>query len=112
MGEHKRSRLGVRVRRASARSVQSLSHRRDGRGAERVWQVVGRAALEQVLGTADAGTLEEDARLTALFLWTHQSTDVADGEPARHAKADQVSGRDDRGGAEMKTPAAMSILPW
>ena len=66
-----------------------------------VWEVVGRTALEQVLGTADlptprlrqagaqernstaglpagtlvkAGALEEDARLTALFLWTLQST--------------------------------------
>jgi hypothetical protein len=42
---------------------------------------VGRSALEQVLGTAEAkarngaaGALEEDARLTALFLWTLQST--------------------------------------
>ncbi len=46
-----------------------------------VWEVVGRMALEQVLGTEDAqarngaaGALEEDARLTALFLWTLQST--------------------------------------
>ncbi|HWT03521.1 MAG TPA: DUF1156 domain-containing protein [Pyrinomonadaceae bacterium] len=46
-----------------------------------VWEVVGRTALEQVLGTAEstarngaAGALEEDARLTALFLWTLQST--------------------------------------
>ena len=48
---------------------------------EKVWEVVGRQALEQVLGTAEAkarngaaGSLEEDARLTALFLWTLQST--------------------------------------
>jgi putative DNA methylase len=42
---------------------------------EKVWEVVGRAALRQVLGTADgAGALEEDARLVALFLWTLQST--------------------------------------
>jgi adenine-specific DNA methylase len=47
-----------------------------------VWEVVGRTALEQVLGTAEAksrngaaGAVEEDARLTALFLWTLQSTD-------------------------------------
>jgi len=46
-----------------------------------VWEMVGRAALNQVLGTgqmrpdeAAAGALEEDARLTALFLWTLQST--------------------------------------
>jgi hypothetical protein len=48
---------------------------------EKVWEVVGQTALGQVLGTAEAkarnstaGALEEDARLTALFLWTLQST--------------------------------------
>jgi adenine-specific DNA methylase/REP element-mobilizing transposase RayT len=52
-----------------------------GEYLEKVWEVVGRKALEQVLGTAEAkagngaaGALEEDARLTALFLWTLQST--------------------------------------
>ena len=60
---------------------------------ERVWEVVAREALEQILGTAEAqarngaaGTLEEDARLTALFLWTLQSTDAA--EPAVEAEDD------------------------
>ncbi|MBX9790025.1 MAG: DUF1156 domain-containing protein [Pirellulales bacterium] len=49
-----------------------------------VWEVVGRMALEQVLGTAEAkarngaaGALEEDSRLTALFLWTMQATESA-----------------------------------
>ena len=60
---------------------------------ERVWQVVGRAALEQVLGTADAGTLEEDARLTALFLWTHQSTDVAEEGSAEDDKAERAAAK-------------------
>ena len=46
---------------------------------EKVWEVVGRAALEQVLGSADTGNLEEDARLVALFLWTFQSTEVSNG---------------------------------
>ena len=48
---------------------------------EKVWEVVGRTALENVLGAAEAkarnglaGALEEDARLTALFLWTLQAT--------------------------------------
>ena len=57
---------------------------------EKVWEVVGRAALETVLGTAEAqarngmaGALEEDARLTALFLWTVQST-----EPGRESGKD------------------------
>lgn len=49
-----------------------------------IWEVVGRTALEQVLGQAEskakngaAAALEEDARLTALFLWTLQSTNGA-----------------------------------
>jgi hypothetical protein len=65
-----------------------------------VWEVVGRAALAQVLGTSEAsarngaaGALEEDARLTALFLWTMQSTNV---EAANGGKADE----DEDGDAE------------
>ncbi|MBI4609712.1 MAG: hypothetical protein HY726_11970 [Candidatus Rokubacteria bacterium] len=48
-----------------------------------VWEVVGRTALAQVLGEGEAktgnsaaGVLEEDGRLTALFLWTIQSTSI------------------------------------
>ena len=56
---------------------------------EKVWEVVGRTALENVLGAAEAqarnglaGALEEDARLTALFLWTLQATDAGDAPEA------------------------------
>ncbi len=43
---------------------------------EKIWEVVGRAALQQVLGSEGRGAeaLEEDARLTGLFLWTLQNT--------------------------------------
>jgi len=56
---------------------------------EKVWEVVGRTALEQVLGATHTvardgtGTLEEDARLTALFLWALQSS--GDGESSIRA---------------------------
>ena len=42
----------------------------------KVWEVVGRLALEQILSGGKGGStgLEEDARLTALFLWTLQSS--------------------------------------
>ena len=60
-----------------------------------VWEVVGRAALNQVLGTAEAsarngaaGALEEDARLTALFLWTMQAT-------ASQSNGDDTEGAED-----------------
>ncbi len=58
-----------------------------------VWETVGRIALEQVLGTEEArarngiaGALEEDARLTALFLWTLQSTNGQNGANNNSAK--------------------------
>lgn len=62
---------------------------------EKVWEVVGRTALENVLGTAEArarnglaGALEEDARLTALFLWTLESTKGTDVEEDEDTEAD------------------------
>ena len=68
---------------------------------EKVWEVVGREALRQVLGAAEAnahnsaaGALEEDARLTALFLWTLQSTSAelaanADSESDEEVEEDE-----------------------
>jgi adenine-specific DNA methylase len=41
-----------------------------GEYLEKVWEVVGREALRQVLGTDSPNVYGEDARLTALFLWT------------------------------------------
>ena len=51
---------------------------------ERVWETVSQAALRRVLGESGAGggDLEEDARLTALFLWTMQGSEArTDREP-------------------------------
>ncbi len=66
-----------------------------------VWEVVGRAALEEVLGTAEAkarngaaGALEEDARLTALFLWTLQAT-TQDTEPVSTTDDEDVDAEPD-----------------
>jgi adenine-specific DNA methylase len=72
---------------------------------EKVWEVVGRSALEQVLGTAEArarngaaGALEEDARLTALFLWTLQASSahgvdtVFEDEPLDSSVDDEETG--------------------
>jgi hypothetical protein len=63
---------------------------------EKVWEVVGREALQQVLGTAEArarngglGALEEDARLTALFLWTLRSSSSVIGEESDTASDEE-----------------------
>jgi adenine-specific DNA methylase len=69
---------------------------------EKVWEAVGRTALEQVLGTAEAkarngaaGAVEEDARLTALFLWTLQSTNGENGSSQPAEGSAQTSGEPD-----------------
>jgi 16S rRNA G966 N2-methylase RsmD len=78
-----------------------------------VWEIVGRTALQQILGTAEArarngtaGALEEDARLTALFLWTHQSTasNGAGDESSEDESAETADEDDDEapGGATKK----------
>src|SRR5690242_182085 len=77
---------------------------------EKVWEVVGRSALEQVLGTAEAkarngaaGALEEDARLTALFLWTLQST-TGDAISADESDTDSGSAEEDEEEPKKKKP--------
>ena len=62
---------------------------------ETVWEVVGRTALDNVLGSAEAqarnglaGALEEDARLTALFLWTLQATSSEDTADPKHDESE------------------------
>jgi adenine-specific DNA methylase len=69
---------------------------------EKVWEVVGRSALGQVLGTAEArarngaaGAVEEDARLTALFLWTLQSTNGQAAENGGDESEDEQVGEDE-----------------
>jgi len=79
---------------------------------EKVWEVVGRVALEQILGTPEAqarngaaGALEEDARLTALFLWTLQSTDgEAEGSGDEHEDEDSSEDEEEETGPSKKKP--------
>lgn len=76
---------------------------------EKVWEVVGRSALEQILGTAEAqarngnaGALEEDSRLTALFLWTLQATNGGNGEAASENGDDPGDDDEDSAGSGKK----------
>jgi putative DNA methylase len=79
---------------------------------EKVWEVVGRSALAQVLGTAEAkarngaaGAVEEDARLTALFLWTLQSTD----DPATFTEAARLHDEGKSGGAWQRAVSSTAV---
>jgi putative DNA methylase len=80
-----------------------------------VWETVGRTALGQVLGTAEArarngaaGALEEDARLTALFLWTLQSTAADSGSDNGTDDEDTID--DDDEGAAGKKKKGLSLI--
>ncbi len=81
-----------------------------------VWETVGRTALGQVLGTAEArarngaaGALEEDARLTALFLWTIQST-VTNGDSADESDDSGAAVDDDDEGSTGKKKKGLTLI--
>ncbi len=68
-----------------------------------VWETVARIALEQVLGGEGRGAgLEEDARLTALFLWTLQSSN---GETTAAGEEDEEA-EEEGGDEEDEAPKA------
>jgi hypothetical protein len=83
-----------------------------------VWEVVGRAALQQVLGTAEAqarnggtGALEEDARLTALFLWTIKATAADDGAADGEVEEDEgIEDDDEEAGGGQKATKGFSLV--
>jgi putative DNA methylase len=83
-----------------------------------VWEIVGRTALQQVLGTAEArarngaaGALEEDARLTALFLWTHQSTaSNGAGAESSEEEAAETADEDDDEAQSTATKKGLTLI--
>jgi hypothetical protein len=85
-----------------------------------VWEVVGRLALEQVLGTGETSqkkdavsALEEDARLTALFLWTQQAAGQGgEKSTAKAAEFDDESEPDEEDEAPKKKSKGGYSLPF
>ena len=86
-----------------------------------VWEVIGRAALQQVLETSEvgsegdaAGALEEDARLTALFLWTVQSTGAGDAQwdTVEPEEGDEDDGDEDEEGpgTSRRRPSGLTLV--
>ena len=78
--------------------------------------MVGRSALEQVLGTAEAtarngaaGAVEEDARLTALFLWTLQST-AGETVDAANNGDDEPTDEDDEEGFSRRKAKGFTLV--
>ena len=54
---------------------------------EHVWAAVSKEALNMVFKDADAGGLEEDARLTAMWLWTISTTANSNGKEEKEIKS-------------------------
>jgi adenine-specific DNA methylase len=65
---------------------------------EQVWAAVAKEALTMIFTGADTSGFEEDARLTAMWLWTLNAgkTDAASGEPGEEEESDD----DSEGGAK------------
>jgi putative DNA methylase len=88
-----------------------------GEYLEKVWEVVGRTALEHVLGTPEAqarnstaGALEEDARLTALFLWTLQSTNGGNSKEVKPESEDDEVETDEEEETPKKRKAGYNLI--
>jgi len=60
-----------------------------------VFETLSKEALREVLGDADTEGFEEDARLTALFLWTLQATKTNGGTKADVPKEDDEDSSND-----------------
>jgi putative DNA methylase len=81
-----------RVERASGEPVRLREF------LEHVWAAVAKEALAMIFTDADATGFEEDARLTAMWLWT-LSTGSANGNGAAEAEGDEASEDDEDGTA-------------
>ncbi len=88
-----------RVERASGEQVELREY------LEQVWAAVAREALSMIFEDADATGLEEDARLTAMWLWTlSTSTSGSNGVPsgATRDADNEASALKPKGGAGFK----------
>jgi putative DNA methylase len=74
---------------------------------ECVWAAVAKEALTIIFPNADTTGFEEDARLTAMWLWTLNAgnTDAANGESAEEEEADDASD----GGAKKAKPTGFGL---
>jgi len=61
---------------------------------EQVWAAVSREALKMIFEGADASGFEEDARLTAMWLWTLCTTAENGGKSDDEGKIKSISGYD------------------
>ncbi len=76
---------------------------------EQVWAAVSKEALKMIFEGADASGFEEDARLTAMWLWTLATGDQRPEEESSSAKATEDEEDEDSGKAKKKTMGGFAL---
>ena len=94
-----------RVEKASGEAVSLKEY------LEQVWAAVAREALAMIFTGADATGFEEDARLTAMWLWT-LSTATSNGNGASGADDEELSEDEGDGGAAPKSKVGGFALEY
>jgi hypothetical protein len=75
-----------------------------------VFEALSKEALRQVLGDADTEGFEEDARMTALFLWTLQATKAnGNGDKKPEVTEEDEEGDDEDEGKPKKAKAGFTM---
>lgn len=75
-----------------------------------VFETLSKEALRQVLGDADTEGFEEDARMTALFLWTLQATKAnGNGDKKPEVTEEDEEGEDEDEGKPKKAKAGFTM---
>jgi putative DNA methylase len=85
-----------RVEKASGEQVSLREY------LEHVWAAVSQEALRMVFEGADASGFEEDARLTAMWLWTLQTNSEGGRQQAEGADEEEEAEEDETGGRKKK----------
>jgi len=78
---------------------------------EQVWAAVSKEALAMIFTGADATGFEEDARLTAMWLWT-LSTAASDGNGASTADNEELSEDEENESANSKSKLGGFVLEY
>jgi len=75
---------------------------------EEVWAAVAREALSMIFADADTTRLEEDARLTAMWLWT-LSTERGGNDSASSKESEQIEDNEEDTGGSAKSFAGFTL---
>ena len=93
----------ARVEKASGEGVELREY------LEHVWAAVAREALSMIFEDADATGLEEDARLTAMWLWTLSTSANGGSDASAAASRDEDGGDEEESAPKAKAGAGFTL---